>query len=296
VVQNLGPNASNPLRVYVSAMTGASLRGSGATFEPIPTNKLFLAATPTVVLGPGQTNLSTIAGTIPAPTADQGSSVGEGWGAYAELQEQPAFSTNWFTVDEVLITFGNWPNFNGVSGPGGGAIRLDPDYVGLSADNPLASVVIVGPSSVRPGRTTNYFGKATYTLGDTYTFTQTVWTASLFTITNGVFTAGSVTSNTVVTLGAAYTNDGFRFVVSTNITIPGPPKFTSFKLTNGALLFTLTGNSNTSYRIEAATNLSPPTNTFWLPLVTNTLTNTVWNYTDFSRTNFSQRFYRAREL
>src|SRR5436309_8793655 len=132
-------------------MTGASLRGSGATYEPIPTNKLFLTSTPPVALGPGQTSTSNNAGTIPAPVADPGNSVGEGWGAYAELQEQPTFGTNWFTVDEVLIAFGNWPNFNGVSGPGGGAIRLDPDYVGLSADNPLASVVIVGPPVVPQG-------------------------------------------------------------------------------------------------------------------------------------------------
>ena len=248
------------------------------------------------MVGPGQSSLvQNITGAIPAPEINPGSSCSVGWGAYAQLQEQPPNTTNWFTVDSVLILFGNWPQLNGIIGPGGGVVRLDPDWVGLTADNPLVQVVILGPLTVPEGSSTPYIGSATYTLGQTYSFSNTAWSASRFTITsNGVFTAGSVLSNTPVTLTAPYTNEGYLLTTMTNVTVL-PLMFTALNaLTNTGVAVTLTngipGGSNV---IQATTNLA--CTNCWVTLLTNLFpSNGVLN-TNLPWTN-SRGFFRAREF
>ena len=59
-------------------------------------------------------------------------------------------------------------------------------------------------------------------------------------------------------------------------------------LQNGPAQFAVTGASGWTYPIEASTNL-----TAWVTLTNVALTNDTGQFTDWSTTSFSQRFYRA---
>jgi pectin methylesterase-like acyl-CoA thioesterase len=88
--------------------------------------------------------------------------------------------------------------------------------------------------------------------------------------------AGSVTSS-VVTLTITGLNPGF---VGENTD------------SNGSLVLNFAGLPNTSYSLEAATNLTPPVN--WLPIATNsTDSEGLWQFSDSQTTNYPLRFYRA---
>jgi len=115
--------------------------------------------------------------------------------------------------------------------------------------------------------------------------------------TNGLFTAGSVTSNTIVSLTAPYSYAGYPKDATTNVTVLNLlPVLNNPKLqSDGSLALTLNGFPGRTIIIEATTNFGPPS-AAWVPLGTNATTNAVWNFTDPFRTNFSRRFYRAREL
>jgi hypothetical protein len=228
LLQNLGSAPSNPLRVYVSAITGGSLRGSGGVIE---TTQLFEGIYPAlpVVLGPGQTNLvMNIQGIIPAPSQiNGGEQTALGWGLYAQLQEQPLGSTNWFTVDEDLVSFGNWPSFAGVEGPGGGVIRLDPDYISSSSFSVFKSVQIDGPTNISENTSVQFAGRAFYS-STNFLFTNSLWTSSLFTITNGLLNVGQVSSNTLVTVWVAYAYGGYFYTNSLAVRILlEPPEITT---------------------------------------------------------------------
>jgi hypothetical protein len=256
-----------------------------------------------LTLAPGASATVRICGFAPAPTITTNNIsgfqlvTGIGYGVYADLQEQVAGGA-WLSIDRELVRFGNWPNVGGFAGPGGGVIRLDPGYVGLGAFDTLSYVAIHGPLAVPEGATTNYSGEAFYVSSASYPFTNTSWSASRFAITtNGVFTGGSVTSNTIVTLMAPYSFAGYQTNAATNVTVLNVfPNFSNPKLqTNGTLALTLNGFPGHTNIIEAATNLAPPP-PVWLPLGTNASTNGVWDFTDSFRSNFIRRFYRAREL
>jgi hypothetical protein len=290
-VDNFGSVKSNPLRVSVTDLIGASVRGPDASFNN--TNEVFQGTFPAApaVISPGQFANIAVSGTIPAPTV--GNSLGTGYGAYARVQEQLP-DNSWSTVDQVLICFGNWPNFGFVAGPGGGVIRLDPGITGAGF-NPLAAVSILGPLTVTEGRTTNFTGRALYANGYAYNFSNTVWASSLFTITtNGVFTTGIVTSNTPVTLDASYSSSGFAYHAVTNISVLNLPPATisQVKLTNKNISFFILGVTNRKHILEATDALA--NNTTWTPIATNTLPAGSWTFSE-PVTNHPQRFYRTRE-
>ena len=294
-LQNLSSGGSGPLRVSLSAISGLS------THYPLsarPASSLTsLGISNSTALTAGQGVLVPIGGTAPAPDLTD-STTPIAYGVYAELQEQQV-SNQWFTVDETLVTFDQWPGVDQFFGPGGGVIRLDPSYVGLSAFDPLLSVNVLGPSTVTEGNSAVYTGKATYADSTSYGFTNTSWTASRFTVTtNGLFTTGSVTSNTVVLLTAPYSCGGLIYNAATNITVLNlpPPTITSFKLqTNGSFTLSLTGVPGRSHVIEATTNLSAPA--VWLPLITNAADGSgVLKVTNPVTASFPRRFYRAREF
>ena len=297
LLQNFGTNASNPLQVCISAISGGSMRGTGGTISNLQIFETNFPAAP-VTIGAGQSRQLHFTGIAPAPVGpDAGDSTAQGWGVYAQLQEQPLGLSSWFTIDEVLVLFGNWPNFNGVAGPGGGVIRLDPYYTGTTQFVPFPAVAILGTNKVEGTGSAAYMGKATFATGTNVTFTNTAWSVAPgnFSITtNGVFTPPRVVSNTVVTLSCPYSFEGFVSNATLQVTVLAPPAFTSFKLvTNGELSLTLSGVPGRTNVIEASTNVSPPF-TNWVSLATNAATN--WNFIDFSRTNFPRRYYRAREL
>jgi hypothetical protein len=296
-IQNLGSAVTRPLRVYVSALSGVSVLGpDDGSASDGPAISLGVSYPTPIALSPGETNTVQFAASLPAPSGQPGDSVGIGYGAYAELQEQE-LGTNWVTVDQALVCFGDWPALNGNPGPGGGVIRLDPDYVGSSGFDPLQlPVLILGPPSVLGGESASYIGQARYASGATDSFTNTTWLSSLFSITNGWFQAGNVTSNTPVTLSALYEWAAETYTATLAIVVgnlPPPTLSVPSITTSGAVELTLGGLPGKSYVIEAATKLAP--STVWTAVVTNaTGTNGLFDYTDPSPTHSTQRFYRAR--
>src|SRR5207253_552106 len=124
--------------------------------------------------------------------------------------------------------------------------------------------------------------------------------ASRFSITtNGVFTAGSVTSNSMVIVTAPYSYGGVNYSANAKILISNlpPPSFTALSVVSGGgLSMSLYGVPPRAHVFEANTNLAPGAG-LWVPLITNSTTaNGLLNFTDFSRTNLGRRFYRAREM
>ena len=62
--------------------------------------------------------------------------------------------------------------------------------------------------------------------------------------------------------------------------------------TNG-FTFTLNLQTNFSYRIQAATNLAQNP-VAWVDLTNFTATNSIFNFTDHTATNYSQHFYQVK--
>jgi len=194
-----------------------------------------------------------------------------------------------------LLAFGVWPDLGGFQGPGGGVIRLDPGLTGAGF-NPLASVSVLGPATLPEGSAAFYSGRARYANNYQYDFTNTVWTTTRFSITNGVLSTGIVTSNTPATLVAQYASGGFSYSASINIIILDlPPPILAqaqlFSKTNFS--FQIRGVANRKHVVETTEALASPT--VWVALSTNTLApNGLLNFTNAIGTNLS-RFYRARE-
>jgi hypothetical protein len=293
-ITNLGVAASSPLQVLLRSVPGISIRGPNVLFIDEPTQVLtsYVAA----ALSPGQFTNLPISGAAPAPAAfGNGTRSAEGFGVYAQLQEQSG--TNWITTDETLVVYGNWPEFAGLSGPGGGVIRLDPGFVGTSAFNPLAAVTVVGPATAVEGSPVSYSGQARYANGFLFNFTNTTWLSTHFNITtNGVYSPGIVSSNTPVTLTAKFSSSAFIHDAVSNVMVINLPSplLTQPTLAGGNFTFQLNGVSNRTHVVEATTNLSPPQ--IWQPVGTNTLNASgVWNFTNATG-SIPQQFYRAREV
>jgi alpha-tubulin suppressor-like RCC1 family protein len=299
VIQNFGSNASNPLQVYLSAISGGSLRGTGGSLDHTQFDSGIWPATPTV-LGPAKTSVITnIQGLVPAPDYLDGQSA-QGWGVYAQLQEQPRGLTNWFTVDETLLTFGNWPGFEGVVGPGGGVLRLDPVYIGSAEFVSVPAIAVLGPTNVPGGSTAGYAANVAFDGGFTAVLTNLLWSASPggFSIgTNGVFAPPRIPTNAIVTLTSSYPFEGFVGFGRLPVAIAATPTALagSGLQSDGTFQFSLTSAWGQTNVIEASTNLSS-THTFWVPLATNAPANGIWNFSDFSSTNVARRFYRARGM
>ena len=220
LVRNQGSATSHPLRIVTTAIPGLSERGKAVqsvTATNIPEGT-FPPSSFTLV--PGASNSVQLTGTAPAPdTVTQGTSSAQGYGVYAQLQEQ-AGPTNWYAVDETLVLFGVWPQVALFFGPGGGVVRVDPDDSGNSDFNQVQTVAIQGPTTVNSGASADFVGDATYADGTTIEFTNVEWSASDFSITtNGEFTAGLENSNTPVTVTAVYGFEGFSYSFSTNVTV-----------------------------------------------------------------------------
>jgi hypothetical protein len=247
-------------------------------------------------LPPGtQTNII-VSGVCPAPSPFDAQNFGVGWDIFVNF--------NGGYQDSVFLFSGYWPDVSGYEGPGGGVVRVDPAPI-ISTANPLqvVSASINGPASVSANSKANYSGTVYLSNGSTGTsdnFTNTVWTVSptsSFTISsNGVFSAGSVTSNTPVTITAYYFFAGTEYPISTTVTVLGPLNLGAVgRLSSNRISFILNGQPQTKYVLQTATNLSVPTT--WTSVVTNT--NGVSGQSSFTNTilsNMPALFYRAVQL
>jgi hypothetical protein len=255
---------------------------------------------------PGATANITISGVCPGPTVmkenqfDPTNTLGFGWGIFVILNEQ--FGTNWFFDDNALVFYGQWPVVGTNQGPQAGVIRLNP---GVNGSTPVfQSAQINGPLMVNQNSANNYYGTANFINGTTLipvNFTNTYWSSSRFSITNGLFQTGSVTTNTPVTLttlysytyyGAAITNTNQLSVL---VLRSSSPSLSSAAYgTNHSFAFTLNGPPSTKFVLQSATNLANPVT--WVPLATNTTdTNGIWSYVDLGATNRPLRYYRAMQ-
>jgi uncharacterized repeat protein (TIGR03803 family) len=298
-IGNGGSITPGSLRVKLIAQAGFSTAPSsnaGILLLPDQLLSTYVLTNPATVV-PGATNNITITGLCPAPTnyVVNGITNPIGWGVFAQLEEQ--VGTNWLAKDKALALYSVWPSSGGFTGPGGGVIRINP--TGGTGVVRLTNTTIIGPLTVNEGATNAYQGFARFSDGGTFTFSNTVWTASRFTITtNGLFHSDSITSNTPVTLGCYYVYDNKTNNATTNITVldlPGP------RLTNFALLlpskqfqFVINGVPGRLHVIEATTNLGTPT--VWTSLATNAISpGGTFIFTDPASSSLSRRFYRAHE-
>lgn len=79
--------------------------------------------------------------------------------------------------------------------------------------------------------------------------------------------------------------------INISAAITAPTLITGILHQNDSVILNFQGAPGISYVLQATTNL-PPNN--WLTISTNTADgNGVWSFTDFSKTNYSMRFYRA---
>ena len=93
-----------------------------------------------------------------------------------------------------------------------------------------------------------------------------------------------VTDNSVTPLSAT---NSFKVIVT-----PSPPVLTNLLASSHSFQFSFHTLSNTTWRIDASTNLNAATN--WLPIFTNTAgTSGTLQFTDLLATNYPWRFYRA---
>jgi len=297
-IGNAGSVTRGPLRIELIAQPGLSSAASsnaGAWRPPDRLLSTYVLTNPTT-LAPNSTTNFVINGLCPAPTnyVFAGTTNAIGWGVFAQLEEQ--VGTNWFPQDKELVVYGVWPTNDGFPGPGGGVIRINP--TGGTGIVLLTNTSIIGPLTVNEGTTNAYQGFVRFSDGGTFTFSNTVWTASRFTITtNGLFHSGPIISNTPVTLGCFYVYDNKTNNATTNITVldlPGP-RLTNFTvLPNKQFQFVINGVPGRLHVIEAATNLGPPT--IWTVLATNaTGQGGTFIFTDPASSSLARRFYRAHE-
>jgi hypothetical protein len=296
LITNSGTVGTGPLQISIIAINGFSSVEASNAFVTSETN-LGNFSVSSAGLTPGSNANVTISGSIPG-TSQPGFPFATAYGAYALLQEQTP-GGNWVTVDESLVGFDAWPANGNVVGPGGGVIRLDPGYIGLSDFDPLTNVTILGPTSVVEGSSTAFTALAAYADGTTVPFSNSVWSASRFSIsTNGVFTAGGVTSNTIVTITVPYSYAGLNNSTSNQVTVVNlpPPKFTNLRLLpDGRAVLSLNGVPGRNLAIETATNLTPPV--VWTTLLTNAVAqNGTLTFTNPPAASANRRFYRAQEL
>ncbi len=297
-IGNGGSTTPGPLRIEVIAQAGFSTAPSsnlGISLLPDRLLTNYVLANPNTV-APNTTTNVTFSALCPAPTNYIVAGVTNpiGWGVFAQLEEQ--VGTNWFLKDKALVAYSVWPSSGGFQGPGGGVVRINPG--GTNAIVKLLSTIIQGPPSVNEGSTNQYTGFVRFSDGGTFTFSNTVWTASHFSIaTNGLFAAGNVTSDTPVTLGCFYIYDNKTNNASTNVTVLNlpPPRLTNFTLLpSKQVQFTINGVPGRLHVIEAASNLNTPT--FWTALSTNAITpGGTFLFTDPAAPGIPQRFYRAHE-
>jgi uncharacterized repeat protein (TIGR03803 family) len=298
-IGNAGTVPRGPLRVEVIAQPGFSIAASSNAGIYLPPERLLgtfdLTNPPTLAPGAMTTNIS-IFGLCPAPTnyIFAGTTNSVGWGVFAQLEEQ--VGTNWFVKDKDLVLYSVWPTTGGFSGPGGGVVRINP--TGTNTIVHLLSTTIQGPAVVNEGTTNQYTGFVRFSDGGTFTFSNTVWTASLFSITtNGLFAAGSVNNDTPVTLSCYYIYDNKTNNAATNVTVLNlpPPRLTNFTvLPTKQVQFTINGVPGRLHVIEAATNLNAPT--LWTALATSAVSpGGTLIFTDPAAPGLTRRFYRAHE-
>jgi len=304
-VQNFGPATSGPLRLRMIAKPGVSETEQSSGQNELSDTQIELTVfnlPPPGQVAPGLSAPFTVGGTCPAPIFDPANrGTGTGFEVFCVLEER--VGTNWLLQDKLMVLQGVWPVVSGFGGPGAGIIRLDPGLESMAYDE-LLSVQILGPSPIDEGTKAAYTGRATFAVATPLDFTNTTWTATRFTITNGVFQTGIVTNDTTVAIGAQYSYAGLLNNASRNITVRNLPSPLLAANTIKPYLpfkFSVRGVLDRQHVVERTTNLGPTA--FWIPLVTNKASNVSGSFGTFTFSdprstslNPASSFYRVREF
>ncbi len=172
-------------------------------------------------LAPGAQTDLIISNVCPAPDVIDTENFGYGWDIFVNYVGT--------YQDSTFLLSGAWPSISGFNGPGGGVARVDPT---ASTGSPyqLVSATINGPATVPANSTANYSVTVSFSNGRTSgssNFISTVWSVSPtsnFSISSsGLFSAGTVTSNTSVTITADYLFGGTTYAISNKVTVIAPP-------------------------------------------------------------------------
>jgi hypothetical protein len=187
-------------------------------------------------------------------------------------------------------------------GPGSGAIDLSSYTVGLGTFNPVSGVDILGGSNLLQNTSSSFSGLAHYAYGGNFgpfTTAYGAWSCSFGSINdNGQYSVGPVSGPTPVAISVRYFDYPYFYTANKNITVfqTFPVQFMSFNVvSNKSLVFALSGNPNRTNVLETSTNLVSSGS--WTPLATNKSdANGLFSFTNSTFTNFSRRFFRARQL
>lgn len=134
------------------------------------------------------------------------------------------------------------------------------------------------------------YGEGEFYLGSITVMTDASGNAG-FSFTNAFFDeAGQYLTATATSAGGDSSEFG-PAVLATNLPVASAQFIGPYQPRTNGFAFSLTLQTNFSYRIQAATNLAPPV--IWTDLTNFTATNSPFSFTDHSATNYRVRFYRV---
>jgi len=297
-VHSYGNTTSGPLRLRLIAKPGYSRTEFGGCQGCTGDTNILLstfAPLPEAAIPPGLSDPFAFNGACPAPLQEELFS-GQGFEVFGLLEEQ--FGSIWFLQDKRLILQGAWPNVGGYGGPGAGLVRLEASLSGTPFDQ-LQSVEILGPSPIYGGDQVAYVALAHFLVNGDIAFTNTLWIAPPFPITNGVLESQSVAANTEVPVSVAYT---FGSIASTNtrsiLVVAGPELDPDgFSFNDEGFGFPVHGLPGRDHIIDAASGLDSVPD--WTPIATNQPAPNggplgIWPFVDPDAGAFPRRFYRVR--
>lgn len=214
-VANAGTSAQS-MEVDLVARAGYNATALGTNLyvpKDIPPDQILNAYYFTDV-APGTQATMTVSNLCPAPYVYDANNFGIGYVVFAEFKGT--------YTNSVFLFDGYWPDIPGATYnyyPGATNENLDAYQ--------LVSGIINGPTNIPENSSTNFTVTLTLTNGFITTnvnFSNALWSispsSSPFAITgDGVFTAGAILTNTVVTLTADFTSGGTTNIIITNVTV-----------------------------------------------------------------------------
>ena len=112
-----------------------------------------------------------------------------------------------------------------------------------------------------------------------------------FALTNNAANYAGQYFTATATSAVGNTSEFSADLLATNMPLPSAQFTGPYQSSAGGFAFSLTLQTNFSYRIQAATNLAPPV--AWTDLTNFTATHSPFSFADASATNFRVRFYRV---
>jgi hypothetical protein len=205
----------------------------------------------------------------------------------AEFSGYPAQAQD---TEQIFEIFNTTPPSGGV--PVGGGSSSAPGFGALPE---LTNLVLTGPSLVNENSSVTFIATASFGDGSSSTILPTVWSSSLFSVANGILSAGNVSADTVLNLSGRLTVRGVTETASLNTTVVKvqAPQLQPQGLVRSPFRIQLAGTTGLKYALQAATNLGPGQS--WLALATNQISsNSVTQFADPGAATNSRRFYRVQ--